>query len=252
MTAALAQLPGISLAAVVAGLDLQTRRDRKYLLPDGVLEELLPTVPARALTIAGARSFRYESRYFDTPTWASYLGAARRRPHRFKVRTRTYLDSGECMLEVKVRDRRGNTVKHRVPHPIAARHHLTADATRFVAGIPQARAHADQLDSALEVAYLRSTLVLDGADVRVTVDRDPTWSIDDAPPIRLAGLTLVETKTPGPASSLDRLLWRAGHRPVTISKYCTGLALLHPDLPDNKWHRVLQHHLRPTLQELDR
>lgn len=58
----------------------------------------------------------------------------------------------------------------------------------------------------------------------------------------LAGLALVETKTAGPPCAVDRALWRLGYRPVTISKYCTGLAALAPELPANKWNRVLRRH----------
>ena len=59
----------------------------------------------------------------------------------------------------------------------------------------------------------------------------------------LADLAIVETKSAGAASEVDRLLWRAGHRPVRISKYGAGMAALHPDLPRLKWHRVLDTHL---------
>ena len=63
-------------------------------------------------------------------------------------------------------------------------------------------------------------------------------------PVRTAGaLAIVETKTPGAPSSADRWLWAAGHRPAAISKYATGMALLHPELPANKWHRVLTREL---------
>ena len=42
------------------------------------------------------------------------------------------------------------------------------------------------------------------------------------------------------ASATDRLLWRAGHRPVPVSKFATGLAALNPDLPRNRWARILR------------
>ena len=44
----------------------------------------------------------------------------------------------------------------------------------------------------------------------------------------------------GGASALDRALWREGHRPLGISKFGTGTAALHPELPSNKWARVLR------------
>jgi len=37
----------------------------------------------------------------------------------------------------------------------------------------------------------------------------------------------------------DRRLWQLGHRPSPISKYGTGLATLHRELPSNRWHRTL-------------
>ena len=33
------------------------------------------------------------------------------------------------------------------------------------------------------------------------------------------------------------------HRPARISKYATGMALLHPELPANRWYRTLTHEL---------
>lgn len=246
----LTELRPIGLEEVVSTADLQTRRDRKYLLPADAAEAVLAGIEARALEIDGLRRFRYESVYFDTPGWDSYLGAARRRPRRFKVRTRTYLDSGECVLEVKVRDHRGNTVKHRHPYATRFRDQLTVEGERFVGSIAAVAAHAHLLEPVLTVAYERVTLVLDEGWDRVTVDEAATWSAETGTSVGLRGLTLIETKTSGPACALDRLLWRAGHRPITISKYCTGMALMRRDLPVNKWHRVLNQLVVPNLAPL--
>lgn len=244
----LAPLAAVDLDELIAVADLQTRRDRKYLLPAATALDVIRHVRGRVLEIDGRRTFRYESIYFDTDAWDSYLGAAHRRPRRFKVRTRSYLDSGECMLEVKVRDARGNTVKHRLPYDLGSRDRLTGNGERFVASIDASAAVVDGLRPSLQVAYRRSTLVLDGCDARVTLDQDARWSADGRPDARLQGLVLVETKTSGRPCTVDRLLWRTGHRPVTISKYCTGLAALHPELPSNKWHRVLHRRLLPALE----
>ncbi|MDH3302175.1 MAG: VTC domain-containing protein, partial [Acidimicrobiia bacterium] len=105
----------IGLDAVMLTADLQTRKDRKYLVPIELLPELLSSLHhAQVLTIGCRNRFAYRTTYFDTPGLDSYLDAARRRPSRYKVRTRNYLDSGLCMLEVKTRDRRGRTVKRRL------------------------------------------------------------------------------------------------------------------------------------------
>ena len=65
----------------------------------------------------------------------------------------------------------------------------------------------------------------------------------------LADELIVETKTDGASSVFDRLLWGAGYRPVKISKFATGLAALHPELPSNRWHPVLRAHFaRPPAR----
>lgn len=240
----LAHLRPIELEELLTLPSLQTRRDRKYLVPLDTLADLAADVPQgmRILQHTDIRWFRYESTYFDTPEHASYLGAARRRPHRFKVRTRSYLDTKTTMLEVKVRDGRGFTVKHRCEYPTEHRHQLTDHARRYVAAIQPPGRVAAHLDPALVTTYRRCTLLLGEAAARVTIDTNLTWRIPHGSSTELDGFVLVETKTPGAPCEVDHILWHHGIRPIRISKYCTGLAALKPELPANKWHRVLSHH----------
>jgi VTC domain len=233
----------INLDELLTTADLQTRRDRKYLVPRALLPELIGQVSdARVLTIDGARSFDYESVYFDTPERTSYLGAARRRPRRFKARTRSYLDSELCMLEVKTRDARELTVKHRVPYDFDDRYHLTVAGRQFIASIDQSAAVADELELALITTYRRTTLVHGDGSARITIDVDVTWIEEDDRNAKLCEWALVETKTPGAPCPFDRALWHRHLRPTVISKYGTGLAALNAVLPANKWHRVLSRH----------
>lgn len=245
-------LAGISLDELTATASLQTRVDRKYVLPADALRGPLAALDARArvLEIDGRRAFGYESVYFDTPDLASYHLAAHRRRRRFKVRTRTYLDTRTCWLEVKTRGTRGSTVKNRVPHGLDEPDRI--DGGRWfvdeVLGGPEpvlAGAAALVLAPVLTTRYRRTTLYLPGAPgrpgSRVTIDTDLAW---DAPGRRLTlpGTVIVETKTGSTASAVDRLLWAHGHRPARISKYATGLAALEPDLPAAPWQRTLRRH----------
>jgi hypothetical protein len=261
MLDALGTLAPVSLEELMALAELQTRRDRKYLVPRSLVRRLLRPLaevgpPTRVLTIDGIRSFRYESVYFDDADLVSYFGAARRRPHRFKVRTRSYLDTGGCMLEVKTRDARRRTVKHRHPYDLERRAELTDDGRRFIATVEQVAPTVDQLRPILATVYRRATMVVaDGDhDARVTIDLDVAWEAlrpasrhgpghPDRHRLYLTQMALVETKTLGKPCMIDRALWRHGLRPITVSKYCTGLAALRPYLPANKWNRVLRQHL---------
>ena len=246
MTAALRDIEPISLAEVLAVAELQVRKDRKYLLPIDLVDAAVSGVQGevRVLDIDGRRDFGYESLYFDTPDRLSYFDAAQRRPRRFKVRIRTYLDSDASMLEVKVRDARGSTVKHRQTHRVDARDRLTSDGRDFVASTGHVPV-VDDLTPSLQTSYQRATLVCGDGDARATVDTDIRWNDPErSMTTSLEGVALIETKTTGRPCEVDRSLWRLGVRPTTVSKYCTGLAALHPELPANKWHRVLWDHLQ--------
>jgi hypothetical protein len=238
----LARLAPVSLAELDAAASLQVRRDRKYLVPVALGAELVARLGdgIRVLEIDGRRRFRYESVYYDTPDLASYLAAARRRPRRFKVRTRTYLDSGQSLLEVKTRDGRGRTVKERHGHPAGAGTSLARDELRFLAANPMVDGRAASLRPVLVNRYDRSTLLLDGGGGRVTIDIGLAAATDDGRSVELAGTLVVETKSPGAPGAADRILWELGVRPTRISKFCTSLAAMHPDLPGNRWTQALR------------
>ena len=265
------RLAPTGLAELNAAAGLLVRVDRKYLVPLAAAQGLVDalTGAARVLQIEGRRGFSYASTYFDTPDLDSYMLAARKRRRRFKIRTRSYLDSGSCFLEVKTRGPRGATVKRRVQCPPLDAGRLTPSGRDFIASRladdvapPQrARRLAETLGPVLITRYERTTLHLPEESARLTLDTRPAWiglPPRGAPavgrtgsgggrhhiPVRTAGaLAIVETKTPAAPSAADRWLWAAGHRPAAVSKYATGMALLHPELPANKWHRILTREL---------
>ena len=50
----------------------------------------------------------------------------------------------------------------------------------------------------------------------------------------------MESKSAGQSSGPDEILRTLGVRPVSVSKYCVGIAALHPELPSNAWHQTLR------------
>jgi VTC domain len=236
---ALATLEPISLDELLEKASLQTRIDRKYVLP---IDEAL-RLPARlggrarVLEIEGERTFRYRSVYFDTPELISFRLAAHRRRRRFKVRTRTYLDSALCWLEVKTEGYRGGTVKDRLPYE-ACDHETVTPGRWFVDRVLGAT--VGTLTPTLTTSYRRATLHVFADDSRVTIDTALRWEDPSGFGLHLPRLAIVETKTRSAASPVDRLLWADGRRPVRISKYATGLAALRPELPATRWRRTLR------------
>lgn len=246
----LADLEPIDLDALVRQASLLTRVDRKYLVPARLLPAVLRglTGAARVLEIDGRRSFGYRSDYFDTPGLDSYLAAAHRRRRRFKVRVRTYVDTGGRYVEVKTRGPRGTTVKERAPYA-GDPGHLGSDAlahTGAVLGDARIPCDTHSLRPVLSTRYARTTLFLPATGARVTIDADLTWQLTphlpDSAGLRVPDRVIVETKAAGGACEADRLLWSLGHRPCPMSKYATGLAALRPDLPANRWLPTLRRH----------
>ena len=242
--------PAIALDELLNVAALQTRVDRKYVVPLSEVDTLLAEAAtgARVLEIDGARSFAYESLYFDTPDLASYRMTAYRRRRRFKIRTRAYLDSAECWLEVKTAGQRGSTVKTRCPYAWDDRVTLHPGRS-FVRGALADGAVPVDPDApfvpTLITRYQRSTLYLPQSGSRVTIDTHLTWE-EAGRRLLLPSVAIIETKTGSSASWADRLLWRRGHRPARISKYATGLAALRPDLPAPRWRQTLRRHFEPA------
>lgn len=238
---ALTRFDEVRLPDLLVIAELLTRSDRKYVVDESVLPELLAQLDPsiRALEIDGARTFRYESMYFDTPDLVCFHEAARSRPTRFKVRTRAYLDSGACSLEVKARDHRGNTVKERIDHAIEQRAELTDAGRDFVAGYEHPGRHVARLEPTLWTAYRRATLLL-SVDTRTTIDTGLSFVTTDGRSIGAGRWAVVESKSMGKPTVLDRALWQMGHRPISFSKYAVGMSVLHPELPAHRWNRPLR------------
>jgi hypothetical protein len=164
------------------------------------------------------------------------------------------------MLEVKTKGRRGSTVKHRLPvaptgswrtgetgSPRSAsgvaRHGLDDDARCFVATVLHdydGRA-LPELRPVLTTAYRRLTLVDLDAGTRLTCDVDLAFA-EDGQVIGMDDVVIAESKVAARSGAADRLLLSLGARPVRLSKYAMGTALLHPELPANPWSRALRRH----------
>ncbi|MEJ1092853.1 polyphosphate polymerase domain-containing protein [Microbacterium istanbulense] len=239
-------LAPISLEELVSDAALLTRVDRKYAMSAEDARAILGGLPAdtRVLTIDERRSFSYESFYFDTPDLLSYRMAALGRRRRFKLRTRAYVDTADAFLELKTRGARSATVKERIAYAFDERTALNDEGRHYAeAGLRELGIDQPQqltLQPTLATRYRRTTLLAPDDGGRATVDTRLSWELADGTVMSVPDLVIVETKSGQRTGVIDRMLWRAGIRPTTISKYGTGLAALRPDLPSHKWARVLR------------
>jgi len=244
LLAATSRMPPAGLAEVLEHAALDTRTDLKYVLPlhafPALLDRLDPGL--RVLEIHGRRMFGYRSVYFDTPDLLSYHQHLQGNRRRFKVRTRTYVDSADCVLEVKVKGLRSATVKYRNPHPAEQSHHLNGNAYRFIEDHIHPRRLATLLHPVLATSYHRLTLVDLSGGIRITCDADLTLRNANRFVQGPGDHLLVETKATGSQSVLAHVFHGMGIRPAALSKYCLAVAMLADNVRANPWHRTLRRH----------
>ncbi len=101
-----------------------------------------------------------------------------------------------------------------------------------------------ELDPVITTTYRRATLMT--GPTRATIDTDVTATAGDGRLVTMTDRVVVETKSDRAPSPIDRALWDLGIRPTTISKFAIGAAALFPELPSNKWARVLRDHVTLT------
>jgi VTC domain len=233
--------------------ELQLRVDRKYIVDHDTLAELLAELGSDyvALEVDGERLQRYDSIYFDTPALMGYRHHLQGRRKRFKCRTRLY-GSEACFFDLKLKGRRGQTLKHRLPLSVLDHGTLGPRAAFFLRrklleeyGL-QAPA---ELEPVLHTCFSRLTLMHVRRQERLTLDFAIKTGIEGSGeryrmrPDRV----LIEAKSGTGAGAVDRLLPRLGARPVTMcSKYCLGVALAHPALPTNPYKPLLRRHFDET------
>ncbi len=241
----LTAFPAVGLPEVLARSALQLRLDRKYIVPTNLIPALLTqlTPTHAALEIDGLRTFRYTSTYFDTPDLLTYRHHLQDRRRRYKIRTRTYLDTSECMFEVKMSGTREATDKRRLPHATTHRDELTQSAHDFLwetlLSAYRTNPPSPLLPSAT-TSYNRTTLVQRHGTGRVTLDTNLVCTHHNTHQAARDDWVLVESKSSTPDTPVDRLLRRMGLRPVRLSKYCLAVAVLYPNTTANPWHRPLR------------
>jgi hypothetical protein len=268
--AALRELAAASFAPIPLSLverqaTLATRRERKYVLDMRTFERLVGELGSHylILEIAGARVFPYDTVYFDTAALTTYRQHVQDRRRRFKCRTRLYSASGPCFFEVKLKGGRGETIKRRLPLTVEEHGSLTVPSRVFLA-----RALREEyglylpgvLAPTLRTSYRRLTLVGRTGAERLTFDFELTFAANGEAYSIEPGHLLLETKTDVGGGrgevQASSALRRLGVRPVgTCSKYCLGVALSRPELPDNPFRPLIRRYFdrsrdsRPSVYE---
>jgi hypothetical protein len=240
LPAVLSRLAPISLdeMAEVALLD---RSETKFVFHERRLPELLNALldEYRVLEINGSRLNHYRTLYFDTADFALFRRHQAGGRNRYKVRSRTYLDTDVSFLEVKHKVNESRTIKNRVKTPDFVEQLSPRTAGFLDMNLPE---NQWNLEPKLWNQYTRITLVGRHKPERVTIDLNLQFTDNDGQTMTLPGLVIAEVKKNGaePDSTFIRLMRVMSIRPTGFSKYCVGVSMLYDEVKHNSFKPKLR------------
>lgn len=227
------QLQPIQLHEVKAAA-LYDRIDTKYLLTEMQVLEIFNHLLDRykVLEVEGYRENHYRTLYFDTPALNMYIDHHNGVRDRFKVRIRSYMDSGISFLEVKRKTSRGRTVKARIP--IEAALPLDARALAFLS--THCPYDPAELIPCIYNDFVRVTLVGIEHIERLTLDFALTLG-NEHELIELPGLVVFEVKQKKftAQAGIFRQLHALHLRPASFSKYTFATAQFTRNIKRNRF-----------------
>jgi len=224
-------------------VELLNRKDTKFIFPASRINSVLNRLKDsyRILEVNGDRTTGYHNIYFDTADHFCYLQHHNGRLNRYKIRIRSYVNSGLTFLEIKFKSNRFRTIKNRIQVPTGTTE-LRDEMKQFI------RDHCpidpDLLQPAVEISFDRVTLVSKDMTERATIDLNLKAS-SMGKELNLQHLAIAELKQDGIISgSLFKWVLRRNHgTEKRISKYCICLSATHPELRQNTF-RIKHHYIR--------
>jgi hypothetical protein len=220
----------VSLDELDQRASLQRRVDHKYVVTVDVLDDLLKELRSDhdVLDIDGCRTFDYRSVYFDTPAHRCFTDHVHGVKPRFKLRTRHYVTTRECVFEVKIKQADGETTKKSIDYEGESSDQVT-DAARELISDALGGEGIDlpsNLRPTLVTQFRRSTLGLRDGGERLTIDRELRLVCGNEQLCLREDRALLETKTEDGEGRADGALRDAGVEPVSFSKYRLGVGRL--------------------------
>jgi hypothetical protein len=218
---------------------LFNRSDTKYIFHqdylNSILEALLPYYTV--LEAGNILNQPYYSIYFDTPEFSMYLAHHNRRPTRYKMRIREYTSTGTSFLEIKQKTSKGKTIKSREKTAKAIESLDIAHESFIGRKTPF---NLDSLQAQLITKFNRITLISKDRPERITLDTNLEF-IYQGKSIQLTNLVIVELKRESSKapSEFPAQMKKYHIRPLSVSKYCLGMALLNPNIKHNLFKRKL-------------
>mgnify|MGYP002137323381 CR=1 FL=1 len=218
---------------------LTNRIDTKFVFHRSVLPEVLETMQSSysLLTIDQTNIHPYETLYFDKSDFGLYFDHHNQRGNRYKLRLRKYGSSSVSYMELKRKTNTGRTVKSRKKTTSFDPQLSQEQLSFFRESTGEALMHWQFSN---RNCFDRITLVSLDPPERMTLDLNVSFE-DGKNRFAFHNLVIAEVKQGSKAPSAFIRLMRDKHiHPFSISKYCVGITLLHPELKQNLFKRQQQ------------
>jgi hypothetical protein len=207
--------------------NLLERKDFKYTFHvkhlSYVLQQIQPYYDI--LSINNNLYTDYLTDYYDTKNFKFYLQHHNGETNRYKVRLRNYVQSAISFYEVKFKNNKNWTSKHR--EKIKS---MDVDINKYTAAIT-----TEQLEKKLIVAYSRITLLSKDHSEKLTFDVGLQYS-NDVQQQQFNYLCIAEVKSKTHHPYIFRQIIKSlGYRVQGLSKYCFGIANLYSHLKSNNF-----------------
>ena len=245
-------LPRITLDQLNLVWSANSRHDAKFVMTSQDLAQLLDMLgdDVNVLEIDQRIRFTYHTEYFDTPERDFYRSHVQNKIRRYKIRERTYLDSGQRQLEIKAREGTSETHKH----VLANSHGLDESGIALIAsylnsaGLKTAPLDASSAPSSTMTSTLQSSATTEFSRItlfrpmygeKVTIDLNLELIVGDQSITASPHIALVEVKSSTSQSFTVSQLRHIGIRQRKFSKYSSAIDLLVSDRPRVHTSRTL-------------
>lgn len=234
----------IGLSEMDEGVKLMERFDYKTYFHFDQLSDILARLSNdyKILTIQDEQIFEYRTLYFDTDDDLFYREHHNRHLNRYKVRSREYVSSGLYFLEVKFKNNKGKTRKHRISmdtfKPLEdGQERAFLDNYESLKGL--------KLNPKLWVFYQRLTLVGKFKPERVTIDLNLSFD-NGKEHFSYPNLVIMEVKEDRSegASPVSKVLQDKHLPPLSISKYACGMATCYESIKKNYYKKIVNNLLK--------
>lgn len=219
---------------------LMNRTDQKFWFHRDYLNELLNMVIDHyyLLHINEESELPYTTTYFDTENNKMFAAHHNGKLNRYKIRKRSYVNSGISFLESKFKNNKGRTIKKRIPCSSPNGQFTSTEAQFIDSHTPFT---TNELTPSLLNRFSRLTLVNKNFKERCTIDLNIEFEVSDRI-VPLDNLVIVEIKSDGKSTASPLALALRENRIKTsgFSKYCVGRSVTDPLLKINAFKQKLR------------